>query len=153
MEHTLAHGTIVKREKINIYIFDSNIIFEEVIILGIFNLGKKEENNEEEYVELDFNSNEEAGKTYIKVEKMEGYADSEKVQRDVRDGYIVLADIKELKEKDINELKRAITRIRKTCVAINGDIAGVGEDWIIVTPDFARVYREPENEDQSELEK
>ena len=121
--------------------------------MGIFNLGKKEEeNNEEEYVELDFNSNEEAGKVYIKVEKMEGYADSEKVQRDVRDGYIVLVDIKELKEKDINELKRAITRIRKTCVAINGDIAGVGEDWIIVTPDFARVYRE-QSEDQSEEEK
>ncbi len=119
--------------------------------MGIFNLGKKErEDNEEEYVELDFNPNEESGKVFIKVEKMEGYADSEKVQKDVRDGYVVLVDIKELKEKDINELKRAITRIRKTCLAINGDIAGVGEDWIIVTPEFARVYREPEPTESEE---
>ncbi len=114
--------------------------------MGIFNLGKKENENKEEYVELDFNSNEESGKAYIKVEKMEGYADSEKVQRDVRDGYIVLVDIKELKEKDINELRRAITRIRKTCLAINGDIAGAGEDWLIVTPEFARIYRKKEDE-------
>ncbi len=125
------------------------IIKNEVIILGLFNLGKRDFDEEEEYVELDFDAKEEAGKAYIKVEKMEGYADSEKVQRAVRDGFIVLVNIKELKEKDINELKRAITRIRKTCLAINGDIAGVGEDWIIVTPEFARVYREPETHEEN----
>ena len=119
--------------------------------MGIFNIGKKNTEEKEEYVELDFNPKEEAGKAYIKVEKMEGYADSEKIQRDIRDGYIVLADIRELKEKDINELKRAITRIRKTCLAINGDIAGAGEDWLIVTPEFARIYRKPEEQSEENL--
>ena len=50
--------------------------------------------------------------------------------------------IKGLKEKDMTELKRAIERIRKTCLAINGDIAGVSDEWVIICPEFAKVHRE-----------
>ncbi len=27
-------------------------------------------------------------------------------------------------------------------MAVNGDIAGVSDEWIVVTPEFARVHRE-----------
>ena len=42
----------------------------------------------------------------------------------------------------VGKRKRAIARIRKTCIAINGDIAGVSDEWIVVTPSFAKVHRE-----------
>ena len=62
----------------------------------------------------------------------------------LREGYtIALLNIKPLKEKDIVELKRAINKLKKTCDAIEGDIAGFGEDWIVATPSFARVHRNP----------
>ncbi len=48
-----------------------------------------------------------------------------------------------MKDKDIVELKRAINKLKKTCDAIDGDIAGFGEDWIVVTPSFAEVHRHP----------
>jgi len=62
----------------------------------------------------------------------------------LREGYtIALVNIKPLKDKDIVELKRAINKLKKTCDAMDGDIAGFGEDWIVVTPSFAEVHRHP----------
>ncbi len=31
--------------------------------------------------------------------------------------------------------------MKKTCEAIEGDIAGFGDDYIVVTPNFAEIYR------------
>ncbi len=61
----------------------------------------------------------------------------------LREGYtIALINIKELKDKDLLELKRAVNKLKKTCDAINGDIAGFGEDWLVATPSFAQVFRQ-----------
>ena len=62
----------------------------------------------------------------------------------LREGYsIAMVNIKPLKDADIIELKRAISKIKKTCDAIDGDIAGFGEDWICICPSFAKIHREP----------
>jgi SepF-like predicted cell division protein (DUF552 family) len=53
-----------------------------------------------------------------------------------------LINIKPLKDKDIVELKRAINKLKKTCDAIEGDIAGVSENMLVVTPSFAHIYRD-----------
>lgn len=60
----------------------------------------------------------------------------------LREGHIIaLVNIKPLKDKDIVELKRAVNKLKKTCDAIEGDIAGFGEDWLVATPSFAQVHR------------
>lgn len=56
---------------------------------------------------------------------------------------IALINIKPLKDKDLIELKRAINKLKKTCDAIEGDIAGFGENWIAAVPSFAYIYRGP----------
>lgn len=62
----------------------------------------------------------------------------------LREGYTIgLVNIRPLKEKDIIELKRAISKLKKTCDAVEGDIAGFGEDWIVITPGFVEVHRHP----------
>ncbi len=62
----------------------------------------------------------------------------------LRDGRtIALINIKPLKDKDLVELKRAINKLKKTCDAIEGDIAGFGENWIAAVPNFAYIYRGP----------
>ena len=53
----------------------------------------------------------------------------------------ILINIKPLKEKDLVELKRAINKLKKTCDAMEGDIAGFGDDYIVITPSFAEIYR------------
>ena len=59
---------------------------------------------------------------------------------------IALINIIPHKEKNIVELKRAINKIKKTCDAIDGDVAGFGDDWICVTPSFANIYRAQKSE-------
>ncbi|MBI2657698.1 cell division protein SepF [Candidatus Woesearchaeota archaeon] len=60
----------------------------------------------------------------------------------LREGHTVaLINIKPLKDKDLVELKRAINKLKKTCDAIEGDIAGFGENWIAAVPNFAYIYR------------
>ena len=108
----------------------------------LFGKGFKEL-SEEEFIELDTDDVETpSGKVPIKVDKLEDFTDTDRVQKHIRNGNIVLVKIKALRGKDISELKRAIEKLRKTCMAINGDIAGIDEDWVIMTPSFAHVARE-----------
>lgn len=94
------------------------------------------------YVEVNSSAKEEKSKVSIRPFVIEEFEDIKEVLDVLRDGTtIALINIKPLKEKDIVELKRAISKLRKTCEAIDGDIAGIGEDYVVATPYFARVYR------------
>jgi len=101
------------------------------------------EKPEEEYLEIELeNEPQRTGKISIIVDSINDYADSDRIQKRVREGNIVLAKIRELKDKDMEELKRSIARIRKTCTAIGGDIAGVSDDWVVATPSYAKIERQ-----------
>ncbi len=83
-----------------------------------------------------------SGKIGIKVEKLNEFADTERILRSVRRGNVVFLKIKGLKEKDMGELKRAVEKLKKTVVAGNGDIAGIEQDWLVLTPQDVTVERE-----------
>ena len=66
----------------------------------------------------------------------------------LREGHtIALINIKPLKDKDIVELKRAINKLKKTTDAIEGELAGFGEDYVVATPSFATIHRTAETKD------
>lgn len=98
--------------------------------------------DDDEYMELDSQEPAEDKRMLVEVERLDNYADSDRLQRKVREGNILLVKIKDLKVKDMEELKRSVEKLRKTCLAINGDIAGLGEDWLVLTPATAMVHRE-----------
>ncbi len=113
------------------------------MVFKLFGKDEPRELEEDEFIEIDTTSPDiSGGKIPIKIEHLEDFADTEKLQRLVREGTIVFVKIKPLREKDISELKRAIEKLRKTIIAINGDIAGVEEDWVILCPSFAHIVRE-----------
>jgi len=96
-----------------------------------------------DYVEID-TSAERGPKAKVLVRPffIEDFADIKPALDALREGTtIALINIRPLKEKDIIELKRAVSKLKKTCDAIEGDIAGFGEDWIVVTPSFAQIHR------------
>ncbi len=97
----------------------------------------------DEYVELDTHSDLNSDqKVIVRPFVIEDFADVKGIIDSLRESYtIALINIKPIKEKDLVELKRSINKIKKTCEAINGDIAGFGEDYIVVTPGFAQIYR------------
>jgi len=96
----------------------------------------------EEYVEINTVANKQKAKVIVQPFVVNEFQDIKPALDALREGYtIALVNIKPLKDKDIVELKRAINKLKKTCDAIEGDIAGFGEDWIVVTPNFAEVHR------------
>ena len=96
---------------------------------------------EPDYVEVGPETSDKA-KVIVRPFVLEDFSDVKTVLDDLREGYtIALVNIKPLKDKDLIELKRAINKIKKTCDAIEGDIAGFGEDYIVVVPSFARIHR------------
>ncbi len=112
---------------------------------------KPEEGEFEEYVELGSESAEEKGKVMVRPFMIEDFEDIKPILDSLREGYtIALVNIKPLKEKDLVELKRAINKLKKTCDAIEGDIAGFGEDYIVAVPSFASIYRSKETEEVHE---
>jgi len=98
----------------------------------------------EDYVEISSRPVDKTGKAKVIVRPfvVEDFADIKPALDAIREGYtIALVNIKPLKDKDLVELKRAVGKLKKTCDAIEGDIAGFGDDWIVVTPSFAQIHR------------
>lgn len=82
-------------------------------------------------------------KLLIRPFVLEEFNDIKDVLDALREGYTIsLVNIRPLKDRDLVELKRAVNKLKKTCDAVEGDIAGFGDDWIAITPGFAKIYRE-----------
>jgi SepF-like predicted cell division protein (DUF552 family) len=95
----------------------------------------------EEFIEVGVGEAKVAGKIGISIEKLDDFADTDRVLKVVREGSLVFLKIKTLKEKDLGELKRAVEKLKKTVLAQNGEIIGVEQDWLILAPEHARVLK------------
>jgi len=105
----------------------------------------------EDYLEVDTQTAVNKSKITIRPFVLQEFTDIKPILEVLRDGYtIALINVKPLRDKDLIELKRAIIKIKKTCEAIDGDIAGFGEEWMVATPSFAMIYREEASPQQEE---
>ena len=105
----------------------------------------------EEYIEIDFGQEKKDKKVLVKLFNLRHYDDTNNILNALRDGYtIAIIDMRILRQKDPIELKRAISKVKKTVDALEGSIAGFGENTIIATPSFATIHKE---EDVSKQEK
>ena len=109
-----------------------------------FSNALNEDESGDEYLELDLNSPEkETTKVQIKLFVLKNYEEVTEILNSLREGYtIAIIDIKILRQKDSIELKRAISKIKKTTDALEGSIAGFGENIVIVTPSFAKIKKQ-----------
>ncbi|MEK6875236.1 MAG: cell division protein SepF [Nanoarchaeota archaeon] len=97
----------------------------------------------DEYLELDLGAKEKDSKVLVKLFFLKNYEDVNEILTSLREGYtIAVIDIKTLRQKDSIELKRAVSKIKKTTEALEGSIAGFGENIVIVTPSFAKIHKE-----------
>jgi SepF-like predicted cell division protein (DUF552 family) len=114
---------------------------------------KKDSGTEEEFIELEpHEMKKKAAKIFVKYFILTDFADIKAVIDALREGYTVaLLKIKPLKDKDMNELKRAINKVKRTCEAIDGEIVGIDEDWIIAVPNFIEVFKGEAGEEEEEI--
>jgi len=98
-------------------------------------MGKEEAVDSPEFIEIDLEADKVDSKVVLKTFVLRTYDDVNPVLNALREGYtIAVIDIKALKSKDVVELKRAISKIKKTVEALEGKIAGFGENVVIATP-------------------
>jgi SepF-like predicted cell division protein (DUF552 family) len=107
----------------------------------------------EEYIEVDISRDiGKKAKIVVRPFVLKSFEDVNFILEVLREGYtIALIDIKHLRSKDIIELKRAIAKLKKTVDALEGSMAGFGENILIATPSFAKIYKaEPPKIDRVE---
>lgn len=103
-------------------------------------LFKKEE--EPEYIEIDLGPEPKKSKVVVRPFILRKFDDVPEILNSLREGYtIAVVDMKPLREKDVIELKRAVSKLKKTAEALEGSITGFGENTVIVTPSFAEIYK------------
>ncbi len=96
-----------------------------------------------DYLEIDLDKETEENKVLVKLFALKQYDDVTDILNALREGYtIAVIDIRILRKKDPIELKRAIAKIKKTTDALEGTIAGFGENIVIVTPSFAKIEKQ-----------
>jgi len=123
----------------------TNMAFEK--IRRAFSNPRENEPLDDEYLEIDLEKGKEDNKISVKLFTLKQYDDVTKVLNALREGYtIAVIDTKILRQRDSIELKRAISKIKKTIDALEGSIVGFRENIVIATPSFAKVDREPETQ-------
>lgn len=99
---------------------------------------------DDDYLEIDLEQQDKKDKkVMVKLFSLKQYEDVNDILNSLREGYtIAVIDIQILRKKDSIELKRAVSKIKKTTDALEGSIAGFGENIVIVTPSFAQIHKE-----------
>jgi SepF-like predicted cell division protein (DUF552 family) len=105
-----------------------------------------------DYIEIDLDAAKpKDNKVVVKPFVLKTFESINDILNALREGYtIAIIDIKPLKSKDIIELKRAVAKIKKTVEALEGSIAGFGENIIIATPSFAEIHKAPAEKKEKE---
>ncbi len=75
----------------------------------------------------------EGGGPTIKFADIEGYRQIPELSNIVYEGNILILDFTPIANDDL-ELKRAITELKRVVEDINGDIAGIGQNLLVIAP-------------------
>ncbi|MFH0831849.1 MAG: cell division protein SepF [archaeon] len=110
---------------------------------GLSRVFAKSKEPVEDYIEIDLGRDAiRKSKIIIRPFILKVFEDVNPILNILREGYtIAVIDIKQLKSKDIVELKRAIAKLKKTADALEGSVSGFGENTIIAAPSFAEIYK------------
>ncbi len=113
---------------------------------SFLNLFKKKVNLEEskEYVELEVDQRDKpTTKLFVKYYSLIKFEDASSVLNDIRSGSTLsFIKVKELKEKGgIDELKRTITKMKRSADAAEAQIVGIDEDYVLIVPNFVKVEK------------
>ncbi len=101
--------------------------------------GKKSE--EEGVIEANVVSRRE---TRVKLRTMvlERYNDVEKVLDRFRKGdVIIVLRVTPLRTKDVEELKKAVNRLKTHCEVTGAELAALDDDWILLIPPVVQIER------------
>ncbi len=86
-------------------------------------------------------STDEVDKTYLKAMPLRDLSDLEIFKKEVSQGNILIIRIAPLATKNIEDVKKAINELCKFAESLQGDIARLGEERIVICPPQVRIWR------------
>ncbi|MBN1133544.1 MAG: cell division protein SepF [Methanosarcinaceae archaeon] len=111
----------------------------------IFGSGTKPATSVDEYTELDLSKYEkvmaeEPAETYIRVAELTNLNELPYLKKEVYDGNILMIDISNIKADKLL-LDRALKDLKDVVSDVHGDIAGIKDDQVLVTPTGVKIDR------------
>jgi SepF-like predicted cell division protein (DUF552 family) len=64
------------------------------------------------------------------------------IKREVKSGNILILRVGPLARKSVEDVKRAVSELYEFTQLVGGDIARLGEERVVITPSFIRIWRE-----------
>lgn len=124
-------------------------------MVGLFNFrGKKEEFVEDEsddYLSISENEAQKPASSSkgqddkvldVRVFVLDDYENIREILDVIRsERTMCLIDIHLLRNKDPDELRRAVDKLKKTVEAIGGDLVGFHENWVLAAPSMVNVHK------------
>jgi SepF-like predicted cell division protein (DUF552 family) len=81
-------------------------------------------------------------KTYLRAMPLRELSDLETVMNEVKKGNIIILRITPLASKSLPDVKQAVDQLYAFAASVNGDIARLGEERVVVCPEKVRIWRE-----------
>jgi len=78
---------------------------------------------------------------YLKAITLRDMSDIPSIKDDAKKRMILILRVTPLAQKDVVELRRAIEDLYKYVQSVGGDIAGLGEERVVITPPSVRIWR------------
>jgi SepF-like predicted cell division protein (DUF552 family) len=108
--------------------------------LGLFRKSRKDE--DEKTASNPSEDKEAMDKTYLKAMPLRDLSDLEAIKNEVKNGNVLILRITPLASKSIEDVKRAVNELYEFAESINGDIARLGEERVVICPQKIRIWRE-----------
>ena len=85
---------------------------------------------------------EEDKEIYVKALKLRSLDDLDRIKAELKSGNILILRFTPLVERSIEDVKVAINELQDFVLSVKGDIARLGEDRIVITPEHIKIWRE-----------
>jgi len=81
-------------------------------------------------------------KAYLKAMPLRNLADVEVIKHELNLGNILILKITPLAKKSVEDVKKAVNELSVFTQSIGGDIASLGEERVVIVPNFIRIWRQ-----------
>lgn len=79
--------------------------------------------------------------TYVKAMTLRDASDLEAIKQDVKKHMVVIVRVTPLAQKNIGELKKVVEELYSFAQSVEGDIARLGEERVVITPPGVKVWK------------
>ncbi len=89
--------------------------------------------------------------TYLKAMPLRKLSDLDRIKGEIDSGNILIIKVTPLANKSIDDIRKAINELCNFVKTVNGDIARLGEERIVITPSNIRIWREKTNTSEEQV--